>query len=91
MRIDDWLRLSTSEIDFLRKNIDINVEGLEKRLSSLSPTGTMQRGYAVVENYETNELILDSSLLSENDKTKINLARGAFIASVNSVLEVKNE
>ena len=91
MRIDDWLRLSASEIDFLRKNIDINVEGLEKRLSSLSPTGTMQRGYAVVENYETNELILDSSLLSENDKTKINLARGAFIASVNSVLEVKNE
>ena len=78
-------------IDSLRKNIDINVEGLVKRLSSLSPAGTMQRGYAVVQNHETNELITDSSVLSVNDKTRINLAQGAFIASVNSVSEVKNE
>ena len=91
MRIDDWLRVSANEIDSLRKNIDINVEGLVKRLSSLSPTGTMQRGYAVVQNHETNELITDSSVLSVNDKTRINLAQGAFIASVNSVSEVKNE
>ena len=91
MRIDDWLRESANEIDSLRKNIDINVEGLVKRLSSLSPAGTMQRGYAVVQNHETNELITDSSVLSVNDKTRINLAQGAFIASVNSVSEVKNE
>ena len=91
MRIDDWLRVSANEIDSLRKNIDINVEGLVKRLSSLSPAGTMQRGYAVVQNHETNELITDSSVLSIDDKTRINLAQGAFIASVNSVLEVKNE
>ena len=91
MRIDDWLRVSANEIDSLRKNIDINVEGLVKRLSSLSPAGTMQRGYAVVQNHETNELITDSSVLSVNDKTRINLAQGAFIASVNSVSEVKNE
>ena len=74
MRIDDWLRVSANEIDSLRKNIDINVEGLVKRLSSLSPAGTMQRGYAVVQNHETNELITDSSVLSVNDKTRINLA-----------------
>ena len=80
MRIDDWLRVSANEIDSLRKNIDINVEGLVKRLSSLSPAGTMQRGYAVVQNHETNELITDSSVLSVNDKTRINLAQGAFIA-----------
>ena len=91
MRIDDWLRVSANEIDSLRKNIDINVEGLVKRLSSLSPAGTMQRGYPVVQNHETNELITDSSVLSVNDKTRINLAQGAFIASVNSVSEVKNE
>ena len=91
MRIDYWLRVSANEIDSLRKNIDINVEGLVKRLSSLSPAGTMQRGYAVVQNHETNELITDSSVLSIDDKTRINLAQGAFIASVNSVLEVKNE
>ena len=91
MRIDDWLRVSANEIDSLRKNIDINVEGLVKRLSSLSPAGTMQRGYAVVQNHETNELITDSSVLSIDDKTRINLAQGAFIASVNSVSEVKNE
>ena len=91
MRIDDWLRVSANEIDSFRKNIDINVEGLVKRLSSLSPAGTMQRGYAVVQNHETNELITDSSVLSVDDKTRINLAQGAFIASVNSVLEVKNE
>ena len=90
-RQDDWLRVSANEIDSLRKNIDINVEGLVKRLSSLSPAGTMQRGYAVVQNHETNELITDSSVLSVNDKTRINLAQGAFIASVNSVSEVKNE
>ncbi|MBR61485.1 MAG: exodeoxyribonuclease VII large subunit [Dehalococcoidia bacterium] len=91
MRIDDWLRVSANEIDSLRKNIDINVQGLAKRLTSLSPAGTMQRGYAVVQDHETNELITDSSVLSENDKTRIHLAQGAFIASVSSVLEVKNE
>ena len=89
MRIDDWLRVSANEIDFLRKNTAVNVDGLSKILSSLSPIGTMDRGYAVVENYKTNKLIMDSSVLSENDKTKINLSQGAFIASVNSILEVE--
>jgi exodeoxyribonuclease VII large subunit len=89
MRIDDWLRVSANEIDFLRKNTAVHVDGLSKILSSLSPIGTMERGYAVVENYKTKKLIMDSSVLSENDKTKINLSQGAFIASVNSILEVK--
>ena len=87
MRIDDWLRISSTEIDSLYETVIVNLDGLQKRLSSLSPAETMERGYAIVENPVNSEVVMDSSVLSKKDKAKINLARGAFTAEVISILE----
>ncbi len=61
------------------------IERVEGRLTALSPRATLRRGYAIVRAGDA--ILRKSSALSPGDRVEVELAEGAFGASVEDVRE----
>lgn len=71
------------------RNMQISLELKQQTLGSLartldvvSPLGTLNRGYAIVSNLDTGQILHDSKQVSKNDKLSIQLAKGRLSAKV---------
>ena len=81
LHVDDLLR---SVADRLRRDCKMKSEraaSLGMRLESLSPKGTLRRGYAIV-HADGAELVTDSAQLERGDRVQVSLASGGFGAEV---------
>ena len=66
-----------------RKRSDL--DGLAGRLSALSPSATVQRGYAIVRRGD--EIVRSGAELAAGERVEVELARGGFGARVEDVAE----
>jgi exodeoxyribonuclease VII large subunit len=57
------------------------VEGLAAQVRALSPAGTLERGYAVVQDAD-GRAVRDPEEVAVGDPLRVRVARGAFAASV---------
>jgi len=55
---------------------------LARTLDVVSPLGTLNRGYAIVSNLATGQILHDSKQVSKNDKISVQLAKGSLSAKV---------
>jgi len=68
-----------------KKLIEDNQNRLQlasQSLNSVSPLGTLDRGYAIVSEAKTNKIITNPSSLKINSKLEIQLAKGKITAAV---------
>jgi exodeoxyribonuclease VII large subunit len=82
LHIDDRL---TSASTHLAHGLRINAErfeGLSRRLTSLSPTVTMRRGYAIVQRSDDGRVVTDADQVGIGDSVGVIVSRGSFDAEV---------
>lgn len=58
------------------------LHSLARTLDAVSPLGTLNRGYAIVSNLATGQILHDSKQVSKDDKIAIQLAKGNLSAKV---------
>lgn len=58
------------------------LHSLARTLDVVSPLGTLNRGYAIVSNLESGQILHDSKKASKDDKISIQLAKGRLFAKV---------
>ena len=56
--------------------------GLEQRLHALSPTGVLDRGYALVQRADDDALVTETAQVKQDDPLKITVRDGSFGARV---------
>jgi exodeoxyribonuclease VII large subunit len=81
-RVDDLLARTEAA---MRHNLILNRErlaGLSGRLNSASPLGTLERGYAIVQQRETGTVVRSVEQATPGDVLGIRVADGAFEAEV---------
>ncbi len=82
LRIDDMLRASTA---YIGRYLDLKrerLEGLEMRLSALSPLGVLSRGYAIVQKEAGQEVVRRVDQVREGDAIQVTVSDGSFGAEV---------
>ncbi len=82
LRIDDMLKASSA---YLSRYLELRrerLEGLGMRLSTLSPEGVLERGYAIVQREEGQEVVRSVSQVSGGDGLRVTVSDGAFGAKV---------
>jgi exodeoxyribonuclease VII large subunit len=82
-RTDDLLATAATGVQHglaLRRE---RVTGLSSRLESLSPLATLARGYAIVSQEETEEVVSSVNQVSPGDRLSIRVADGALGATAN--------
>ena len=84
MRIDDLLAGAAKSLPRLTRAGAEWVEGLRMRLESLSPQGTLRRGYAIVQTAADPAAVVDAARLKAGEEVLVTLARGGFEAEVTS-------
>ncbi len=85
MRIDELLRMSASLAGTMAGSAAVRVDALSARLRASSPSGTLARGYAIVQAGPGGAVVSDASELRAGDAASVTLARGRFDAEVVSV------
>jgi exodeoxyribonuclease VII large subunit len=89
-RVDDLARSlqsgATNRIMLARSRI----EGLELQLSALDPTATLARGFSVVENLTSNQIVVNTSQVSPGDRLTITVADGAVPATAGTMATAPN-
>jgi exodeoxyribonuclease VII large subunit len=89
MRVDELLRASAAHLRASVSSSTMHVDGLRARLETLSPVGTLSRGYAIVQAGPDGTVVSDASDLTPGDTASVTLARGGFEAKVVAVAEPK--
>ena len=81
----------------LHRSQDIKLQGLRKKLESssgvlqaLSPFGVLDRGYSIVTNLKTGQIVRDAHSVENAQEVKIKLFQGELVATVNKKLGEKN-
>jgi exodeoxyribonuclease VII large subunit len=77
-RTDDLVAAAATEVQHTLALRRERVTGLSHRLESLSPLATLERGYAIVSQEETKEVISSVKQVSPGDRLSIRVADGAF-------------
>jgi exodeoxyribonuclease VII large subunit len=86
-RVDDLMAVAATALQHglaLRRE---RVSGLNARLQSLSPLGTLARGYAIVRHQETGEVVTLVGQVSPGDPLSVRVADGTFGARVDEPAE----
>ena len=84
LRIDDRLRTASTHLDH---SLQVKAErfgGLGHRLTSLNPTLTLERGYAIVQRQDDGTVVNDASQIDAGDSVGVTVSRGSFDAEVTS-------
>lgn len=89
MRIDELLGTAAAHLRAAAISSSAHVAGLSARLETLSPVGTLSRGYAIVQAGPHGAVVSDAKSLAPGDTASVTLARGAFDAKVITVTEPK--
>ena len=84
LRIDDRLRTASVHLDHRLQVKSERSQGLSQRLTSLSPTVTLRRGYAVVQRQGDGSVVNDAGQIDAGDAVNVTLSRGSFDAKVTS-------
>ena len=84
IRIDDLLAGAAKSLSRLARPGAERVEGMRMRLESLSPQGTLRRGYAIVQTAACPAAVVDAARLKAGEEVLVTLARGGFEAEVTS-------
>jgi len=81
LRIDDLLQEATRHLKGYLELKKERTNSLEMRLSTLSPLGVLDRGYAIVQRGGNQEVVHHVSQVLEDDNLWITVADGVFRAS----------
>ena len=68
-----------------------SLENLKNSLRFVGPRGTLERGYSIVENSKSGEVVTSTLDVSLGDEVKITVSNGAFEGEVNRVIEDLDE
>ncbi len=82
LRVDDLLRASTAYASRYLGVTQERLNGLELRLSALSPTAVLSRGYAIVQKGEPGDVVHHVIQVEKNDPIKVTVSDGSFGAKV---------
>ena len=82
LRIDDMLKASSAHLNRYLGIKRERLQGLGMRLSTLSPSGVLERGYAIVQREDAQEVVRSVSQVSEGDGLRVTVSDGAFGAKV---------
>ena len=73
----------------LQRSIQVNQENklqilqsLARTLDAVSPLGTLNRGYAIVSNLSSGQILHDRKQVEKGEKVSVQLAKGQFTAKV---------
>jgi exodeoxyribonuclease VII large subunit len=89
MRVDELLGTAAAHLRSAVTSSGAHVAGLSARLETLSPVGTLARGYAIVQAGQHGAVVSDAADLASGDAATVTLARGGFEAEVVTVTEPK--
>ncbi len=89
MRVDELLGTAAAHLRAAVNSSSAYVAGLSARLETLSPIGTLARGYAIVQVGAEGTVVSDATGLAPGDTASVTLAQGAFDAEVITVTEPK--
>ncbi|KAB1643267.1 exodeoxyribonuclease VII large subunit [Gulosibacter chungangensis] len=86
-RGEELMRLAARGVELVERQLDYAADvtkGLRLRLNSLSPLGTLQRGYSIVEKVEagTSSVVTATDEVSPNTKLSIRVTDGRIEATV---------
>ena len=60
---------------------------LEATLQALNPSAALARGYSIIRDAETGEVMVDAAQLEVGQELSVTLARGGAVATVERTLE----
>ena len=81
-RVDDLVEREERALHHALSLRRERVEGLLGRLTGTSPMGTLERGYAIVRSYQTNEVVRSTAMVESGDSLGIRVSDGEFNAVV---------
>ncbi len=84
MRIDDLLAKGAVHLRHAMRFQRERLDGLEGRLSALSPMSTLRRGYAIVQTGDDHTVVSDTAQVGPGDTVDVTLSKGGFAAEVTS-------
>lgn len=85
LHIDDMLKSVGMYLKLSHQVRHEKLTGLKLRLGSLSPRDTLRRGYAIVQNLNSPDVIIDSSQVIVGDQVNITLSDGDIDAEITSI------
>ena len=71
----------------LWRNLDSQLHTLARALNTVSPLATLNRGYAIVQKYDDQQIIRDASQLSSGDEVLTRFSRGQARCTVNEIFK----
>ncbi|HKZ70347.1 MAG TPA: exodeoxyribonuclease VII large subunit, partial [Anaerolineales bacterium] len=81
-RLDDLLIGTATAIQHRLEIQHQRVDGLTRRLESLSPLAVLQRGFAVVTRTGTTEVIRSAAAVAPGDALDVRVSEGQFTVAV---------
>jgi exodeoxyribonuclease VII large subunit len=75
---DDLLGRLRTSVDFRVTILQERLTGVSARLDSISPLNTLERGYAVVRDLESGEIVIATSQVQVGDNLTIRVTDGTF-------------
>lgn len=80
-----YQRLATST-DIIISDTNHKIALLGRALNSVSPLATLDRGYAIVKDEKSGNVLVNSSSISAGEDIRAQLARGELVATVKKVI-----
>ena len=80
-----YQRLATST-RIVMSDANHRIALLGRALNSVSPLATLDRGYAIVKQEKSGDVLMNSSSVSPGDDVRAQLARGEIVATVKKVI-----
>jgi exodeoxyribonuclease VII large subunit len=61
--------------------------GISHTLQAVSPLATLERGYAIVQEHNTQRIVKSVTQMAENDLLDIRLSDGRIISQIKSIIQ----
>ena len=71
----------------LWRNLDSQLHTLARALNTVSPLATLNRGYAIVQKYDDQQIIRDARQLSSGDEVLTRFSHGQARCTVNEIFK----
>lgn len=71
----------------LRKNLDSQLQTVARALNTVSPLATLNRGYAIVQKYDNQQIVRDAGQLVSGDEVLARFSQGQARCTVNEVFK----
>jgi exodeoxyribonuclease VII large subunit len=71
----------------LQKNLDSQLQTVARALNAVSPLATLNRGYAIVQKYDNQQIVRDAGQLVSGDEVLARFSKGQAKCTVNEVFK----